>query len=965
MMHYMEKSLRGIKNDEAIQGFRVITRQTLADRNEPAFLAPPNDSLFMAFLRFITLLCVLMNPFYARAASFKDILTTLTSVSCETIFMVTELYYPNTCVPQIGSEMLSKSLAPAMYPWAKARLTMNNNHLFNGNCSKEKRADYYDPKIDFGFCSNLKLVAFRAEALGSVIGGLLMNIFSGNNPWPDIKKDWFIPPSKYIDEYKDISPGKIGFVTDLNLTFMGSIITQNVSVDDGIAAISPVSFFPWKTIIKNDQICVATMSLVGWIPVGCKYMVDPYLYSKYHYFFHNAPITDPNAANSGITFETFQNTCYTDAAYNSKAIISISSPIITCVNQYLTQMLVSKAVTRVDQISDISDNPLARSTSSLYTFQQNMRLIVTTLLTLYVVFIGFDILLGGGSVKKGDMIRYVVKLILVAYFAIGINLTPNLANSTPRDGLTDWILPIVFGGASELAQIVMGLTSGVNGLCYFDPSRYSAGYGYLALWDTLDCRISNYLGLDALADFMSAGSSGNPSFNSLSFSVPPWVFLIIPAAISGNMTLVGLVLAFPFLVLSVASYMVYAFIVCMISITILSVLAPLIIPMVLFEYTRSYFDSWMKLVISFVLQPMIVCVFMTTMFAVFDFGFFGSCKFRSVDVSQNIDGSLHNKKLFVIDNNPGIYSESEKSSCVYSLGYMFNAPFSFVGSTLSAVGDSVTKIDQDSQNANPTDAPTASSVALTDSSGNNQTVGTTASSGQKFDDTKKKHSFLANIKTKEGLFFSYPILHGGIKQFTLTLFTALFALYLMYNLSSQVASFAADMTEGVMIEGAHVKPEFHKEDEEDKGEGESKDTASTGGDSEANDTASTGPRTGDTASTGPRAGDTASTGPMATDNALTTSKPAQDLVVMKGSDSSSSASEKPSDNSQASSKPAQDLVVRKGTESTGSSSEKPSENSKGANGEGGSKQNGPSTGSSEKPISNPSQDFVIKPEKGK
>lgn len=854
------------------------------------------------FIRSIILLAILLKPLHVKASSFKDILTTLSAISCETIFMVTELYYPQTCVPQITSEMLSSMLAPAMYPWAKSRLVMNNTGLFRDNCSREKRVDYYNPKIDFGFCSNTKLLPLRSEALIYLLGNLLINIFSGNNPWSDIKKDWYIEPSKYIQKYNDVEPGTIGYVVDINMGAIANTLTVDIDPTRQIQDLSYISAFPWKVIKKNDQVCVSTMSLIGWIPVGCKYMIDPYLYSKYHYFFHSSPITDPNAAKSGITFEDFTNTCYVDAMSNSKTLVPISGPIITCINQSLTQMLVSKAVTRVDQISDISNSAIARSTSSLYTFQQNMRFIVTILLTLYVIFIGFDILLGGGHIEKGNLIRYVVKLILVTYFAIGINLTPADTTSTPRDGMTDWILPIVFGGANELAQIIMSLTSGINGLCYFDASQYPKGYSYLALWDTLDCRISSYLGLDALADFMSVSNSGNPNFNSLSFSIPPWVFLLIPAAISGNMTLIGLVLAFPFLVLSVASYMVYSFVVCIISITILSVLAPIFIPMVLFEYTRSYFDSWMKLVLSFVLQPMIVCVFMTTMFSVFDLGFFGTCKYRSVNVSQMFEGALQNKKLFVIDNNPAMYNESEKANCVYSLGYMFNAPFSFVGNTLSGIGDSITNIDQASQNSDSIDSPTVSTMAVTDSSGNVTSVGTTSSAGQTFEKTKSKHSFLSRIKTKTGLFFSYPILHGGIKQFSLTLFAALFALYLMYNLSTQVAAFASDMTEGVIIEGAHMSPEFGNDrEDEGEGQGDASDTASSG-EEDSSDTASSGEENaGDTASTGgAESSDVASSGSNASDNASAMDR-SKDTALIESGDNNSTPlkidNNKPTNNS--------------------------------------------------------------------
>lgn len=70
----------------------------------------------------------------------------------------------------------------------------------------------------------------------------------------------------------------------------------------------------------------------------------------------------------------------------------------------------------------------------------------------------------------------------------------------------------------------------------------------------------------------------------------PNVYLLIPAIISGNMTLVSLALSYPLLVISVGAFMVNATVMCIISIVILSVLAPLFVPMFLFEYTRGYFE---------------------------------------------------------------------------------------------------------------------------------------------------------------------------------------------------------------------------------------------------------------------------------------------------------------------------------------------------------------------------------------
>ena len=106
------------------------------------------------------------------------------------------------------------------------------------------------------------------------------------------------------------------------------------------------------------------------------------------------------------------------------------------------------------------------------------------------------------------------------------------------------------------------------------------------------------------------------------------------------MMLVSLALSYPLLVISVVAFMVNATIMCMISIVILGILAPLFVPMFLFAYTRNYFDSWVKLMISFLLQPMVVVTFMITMFSVYDYGFYGKCQSKSKLIHNSIEDKI-------------------------------------------------------------------------------------------------------------------------------------------------------------------------------------------------------------------------------------------------------------------------------------------------------------------------------------
>ncbi len=204
--------------------------------------------------------------------------------------------------------------------------------------------------------------------------------------------------------------------------------------------------------------------------------------------------------------------------------------------------------------------------------------------------------------------------------------------------------------------------------------------------------------------------------------------------------------------------------------------------MFLFQYTRGYFDSWVKLLISFLLQPMVVTTFMITMFSVYDFGFYGHCKYTNKLIHNSIENVVQgggktsrDVLIFYIDNDWNKYTKEEEDSCKNSLGYMLNNPLS----TMFDFGkDSLDEIITEKPGATETDKYLA------------------------------KFQFLSGIILGPGMFFISPkVLFEKIKDILLALITACFTLYLMYNFSSQLAEFAADMTEGVSLSNVAIKPQ--------------------------------------------------------------------------------------------------------------------------------------------------------------
>ncbi|WP_341762709.1 type IV secretion system protein [Candidatus Tisiphia endosymbiont of Melanophora roralis] len=738
----------------------------------------------------IVVLCSLLNftiihNSYAEEPKQKDTLDTiidiLSNLTCETqgIGDLLRTEFSHTCIPaSFFTFAVSNIISPGLYANTMLRLKINDHELFDGDypggqCARNNKIDPNDPKLTFALCNNVKLAAVRVKAIALSALAIAKAVLTGSDPWKDIMDAWKSNKASFHNIYKDKKDGYKDAMIDLVISPI------------------PIPAIIFKVVKIKDTMCVAAPSILAdWVPVGCKYIREPYPESIYATFMSldggtkKGPntATDPMAiVDCGLS----SSSCYQRAYNNSKTAIVISSPLIECIKEMTARLLVSKDVCTFDDINKVI-NSSKRESSILFQFQRNMHRTVTALLTIYVIFFGFKIILSSDVPPKNEIINFVLKMLFVTYFSVGINITPSSNSDYNRlDGMVQWAFPLLLGGIDTLAGWVMNASP--SELCKFDAKDYDKNLSYMALWDSLDCHVSHYLGLDILSTLLVENQYKNHDFKSFdffSFSAPPYVYLLIPAIISGNMTLVSLALSYPLLVISVGAFMVNATVMCMISIVILGVLAPLFVPMFLFEYTRGYFESWVKLLISFLLQPMVVVTFLIMMFSVYDFGFYGHCKYTSKTIQNSIESGGDGKrkvKIFYVNTNWDKYEKDESKgidnakSCQNSLGYMLNNPLS-----------TVFNFAKDNLNEMVKKKPGSGSTS----------------------DYLSEYPFLQGIIMGPGMFFVSPkLVFEKIKDIALALITACFTLYLMYHFSSQLAEFAADMTEGVPLSGVAIHPQ--------------------------------------------------------------------------------------------------------------------------------------------------------------
>ena len=256
--------------------------------------------------------------------------------------------------------------------------------------------------------------------------------------------------------------------------------------------------------------------------------------------------------------------------------------------------------------------------------QDALRDFVKIMLTFAVVFFGIGILIGKINLgNKKDSIMFIVKFSLVLYFSIG-----TAWQSKFFDG--------VYNASSDFAMMVFKINAGETESkrdgCQFgditlpDGSlensgrNYPEGKKYLAIFDTLDCKLARYLGFGPEAT--AAGIA------KLVFAG----YFIGPIGIYFSMCL--LIIGFFMIALTIRA--LHIFLSSILGIILMVLISPLLIPTVLFEKTSNLFKGWLKQLISFTLQPMILFAYIAIFVTVVDATMLGSATFT---------GKAPNKKV--------------------------------------------------------------------------------------------------------------------------------------------------------------------------------------------------------------------------------------------------------------------------------------------------------------------------------
>lgn len=238
-----------------------------------------------------------------------------------------------------------------------------------------------------------------------------------------------------------------------------------------------------------------------------------------------------------------------------------------------------------------------------------MKDLVQGVLLLSVTFFGVSILAGTKDIRdKKELLTYFIKIGLVVYFTVG--------NGIEQTRLFDGI----YGVSSKLSEILFKLTAEDDERkrdgCQFGEiinedgevnqeigtPKYPEGLSYLAVWDTLDCKIARYL------SFGPNASVANIALLIIAF------FFTGPIGIYFALS----ILSIGILLIITTIKAMHIFLGSSLAIMIMIFVSPITITAILFDKTKNIFDKWLINLISFSLQPALLFAYIFILITMMD-----------------------------------------------------------------------------------------------------------------------------------------------------------------------------------------------------------------------------------------------------------------------------------------------------------------------------------------------------------
>lgn len=246
---------------------------------------------------------------------------------------------------------------------------------------------------------------------------------------------------------------------------------------------------------------------------------------------------------------------------------------------------------------------------------------VTAVLTLAIMFFAIKFVLYGTRQPQAEFFAMLIKFTIVAAMVFGIKTGGGIIEL--RD--------VILGTAEKLSNLVFTVDQVTLDGIPNDPND--------TIFTKMDNMIFRFYAIDPNSEIkVDKDMAGLAMLGGMALTGP-----IGAKAFSEGTGVIALL---------VSSFMIalYIQVVALIALTFMFALSPIIIPLCLFEKTRPTFDKWVRQILSYSLQPMIVVTFLSIMLIVLSslFGTFDNI----VKKSKELENDPQAKKIASFMTSP-------------------------------------------------------------------------------------------------------------------------------------------------------------------------------------------------------------------------------------------------------------------------------------------------------------------------
>lgn len=263
--------------------------------------------------------------------------------------------------------------------------------------------------------------------------------------------------------------------------------------------------------------------------------------------------------------------------------VTPSDPINVCENDGYSGLTKRIVMCMQDTILSAVNGILAAAFSQFFG-------VLAACMTLATAFWGFQMATGRSRMALRDGGVLLIKMaVLVLLF-----------------GTTAYSYQELFGKMLDIMGELIGMVSGYVDFsnAYMATCDLPSSDPMLIVWDRVDCAL----------DILIGGLIPN---STIKLGITAFILAAMVTNAIGFF--VGLLILFMIIqVVFAVARAVYIYILSYFALSMMALVAPIFLPMVLFNFTRGYFEKWLRLTFGYILQPIFIFAYLAMLLAAFD-----------------------------------------------------------------------------------------------------------------------------------------------------------------------------------------------------------------------------------------------------------------------------------------------------------------------------------------------------------